>query len=141
MRLGNPILYGLIALAGFTFAASSAWAQSGRPAFLGSVCNTVTPYGQVQPATVPPEPPPPPAPARPAGAAPPSTPASFPIPDAPMLTYQAVPSPPPPVGTLWEGVSEVDVMPNGHLIVFQRSAPAVRSRFSRKRSCPIRIYY
>ena len=38
-----------------------------------------------------------------------------------MLPYQPVPIAP-PVGTLWQGPSEVDVMPNGHLIVFQRSA-------------------
>jgi sugar lactone lactonase YvrE len=101
--------------------ATPAAAQSGRPAFLGTTCNTVTPYGQVQPAAVPPEPPPPPAPPRPAGAARPATPTSFPIPDAPVLPYHPVATAP-PAGTLWQGVSEIDVMPNGNLIVFQRSA-------------------
>ena len=120
MRLTKSILCALIALT--ASAISPAWAQSGRPAFLGSACNTVTPYGEVPAATVPPEPPPAPPPPRPAGAAPRApTPTSFPIPDAPMLPYQPVPIAP-PVGTLWQGPSEVDVMPNGHLIVFQRSA-------------------
>ena len=123
MRLGKSILVAVIALASLSPGLlSPAWAQSGRPAFLGSACNTVTPYGEIQPAAVPPEPPPPPTPARPVGAAPPARPTNFPIPDAPMLPYQPVRTPLPPVGTLWEGVSEVDVMANGHLIVFQRSA-------------------
>ncbi len=126
MSLGKSLLSFVFAAAPIAAAFTApgfitpALAQSGRPAFMGSACNTVTPYGVVQPASVVPEPPP--APARPAGAAPPPTPTSFPIPNAPKLNYTAVPSPPPPVGTLWQGVSEVDVAPNGHLYVFQRSA-------------------
>ena len=119
MRFGKSCLAALIAL-GCMSSAGTAWAQSGRPAFLGTSCDKVTPYGVVQPAALPP--PPEPAPQRAAGAAPPPTPTSFPIPNAPKLPFAAVPSPPPPVGTLWQGVSEVDVMPNGHLLVFQRSA-------------------
>lgn len=122
MALGKSLLSLVFVAASVAPAfVTPAFAQSGRPAFLGSACNTVTPYGVVQPASVVPEPPPPPAPPRPAGAAPPPTPTSFPIPDAPMLPYHPVKITP-PVGTLWQGVSEVDVAPNGHLYVFQRSA-------------------
>ena len=39
-----------------------------------------------------------------------------------MLPYQAVQTPPPPAGTKYVGVADVAVMPNGHLLVFQRSA-------------------
>ncbi len=79
-------------------------------------CNSITSYGESQPTADAPVP---------AAALPPRKPAavgSYPIPDAPMLPYQAVQTPPPPSGTKYVGVADVAVMPNGHLLVFQRSA-------------------
>jgi len=79
-------------------------------------CNSITGYGEVQPNADPPVPATPLPPRKPAAAG------SYPIPDAPMLPYQAVQTPPPPPGTKYVGVADVAVMPNGHLLVFQRSA-------------------
>ena len=79
-------------------------------------CAATTSYGEVQ-ATANPAPPGPQLPPRKPAAV-----GSFPIPDAPMLPYQAVQTPPPPPGTKYVGVADVAVMPNGHLLVFQRSA-------------------
>ena len=88
-----------------------------------ALCNAVTTYGAVQPAAQPPAP----AAARRDAAATAGAPRGarpvpvISIPDAPMLPYQPVETPPPPAGTLYGGISDVAVMPNGHLIVFQRT--------------------
>jgi DNA-binding beta-propeller fold protein YncE len=79
-------------------------------------CNSITSYGESQPTADPPLPAAPLPPRKPAAAG------SVAIPDAPMLPYQAVQTPPPPSGTKYVGVADVAVMPNGHLLVFQRSA-------------------
>jgi streptogramin lyase len=79
-------------------------------------CGAITSYGETQSSA---------EAAPPAAALPPRKPAapgSYPVPDAPMLPYQAVATPPPPAGTKYVGVADVAVMPNGHLLVFQRSA-------------------
>ena len=79
-------------------------------------CNAITSYGDAQPTVDPP------APATPLPPRKPGAPGSYPVPDAPMLPYQAVQTPPPPAGTKYTGVADVAVMPNSHLLVFQRSA-------------------
>jgi DNA-binding beta-propeller fold protein YncE len=79
-------------------------------------CNSITSYGEVQPTADAPVAAVPLPPRKPAAAG------SYPIPDAPMLPYQPVQTPPPPSGTKYIGVADVAVMPNGHLLVFQRSA-------------------
>ncbi|MBV9551039.1 MAG: hypothetical protein JO256_15330 [Alphaproteobacteria bacterium] len=49
-------------------------------------------------------------------------PVTISIPDAPQLPYTPVPAPTPPVGTEFAGIGSLDVMPNGHILVFQRQA-------------------
>jgi sugar lactone lactonase YvrE len=131
VRAGKSLLCVLLAVSSLTPAMTSAFAQDAAPpparqspaereaagaARAAIQCATITTFGDTQPSaglTTPVAPPP----ARKPAAA-----GSYPIPDAPMLPYQAVQTPPPPVGTRYIGVSDVAVMPNGHLLVFQRSA-------------------
>ena len=90
--------------------------EAAQAAEAAARCSAITAYGETQPSV---EAAPPAVPLPPRK---PAAPGSYPIPDAPMLPYQAVQTPPPPAGTKYVGVADVAVMPNGHLLVFQRSA-------------------
>ena len=132
MRIARSLLHVLMA----TSLLSPALAQdapAGRGAAARPVrdasaaCSLITSYGEVQPTIAPSAAAAPAAGAgrgaaagRGRGAA--AEPVTIAIPDAPQLPYTPVPQPAPPVGTEYAGIGSVDVMPNGHLLVFQRQA-------------------
>ena len=139
MRAGKSMLHVLAALSALSpsFAQDVAAPASGRggaPRDVSAACSAITSYGEVQPM---------PAPAAPAAAesaaagrrgggrgrgAPGAegrggaAEAAIFIPDSPQLPYTPVPAPPPSVGTSFAGIGSLDVMPNGHILVFQRQA-------------------
>jgi sugar lactone lactonase YvrE len=117
----------------FAQEAASPASATGRGARDASAaCSLITSYGEVQPTVAPTTPPPTAgtggggrgAGRGRGGAGRGSEAAAEPIsiPDAPQLPYTSVPAPAPPVGTAFAGIGSVDVMPNGHLLVFQRQA-------------------
>lgn len=129
MRVGKTLLSMLLVLSALTPSlaqdaappapltpAQRAERETAAAAKAAAQCANITTYGQTQ-ASMPLYTQPTPPPARKPGPD-----GAYPIPDAPKLPFQAVQTPPPPVGTRYIGVSDVAVMPNGHLLVFQRSA-------------------
>jgi len=126
MKIVKSLLPGMVLL----LAASPALAQEFTARDATAQCSQVTTYGAVQPAAVPAAPTPAAAGRGGAGrgaagrggrgeAA--AEPVEVFIPDAPALPFEPVPTPPPPVGTSFGGIANIDVMPKGNVIVFQRS--------------------
>ena len=134
MRIAKSLVHVLMAVSALSpslaqDAAPPVPAGAGRAARDNSAaCSLIASYGQAQPIAVA-------APVAPAGAgraapagggrgrgAAAAEPVSISIPDAPQLPYTPVPQPAPPVGTEFAGIGSIDVMPNGHLLVFQRQA-------------------
>lgn len=143
MRIGKSLIHALLATSLLTPAlAQDAAPAAGRGAAAATrpvrdasaACSLITSYGEAQPSIAAAAP----APAadggraatagggrgRGRGATGPAAaePVTISIPDAPQLPYTPVPQPAPPVGTEFAGIGSVDVMPNGHLLVFQRQA-------------------
>lgn len=132
MRLARSLFHVCVAIS--TLAPSLAQdappaAGRGAPRDASAACSLITSYGEAQPIAA--------APAAAAaegrrgggrgtfpdaagrGAA---EPVSIFIPDAPQLPFTPVPAPTPPAGTQFAGIGSLDVMPNGHILVFQRQA-------------------
>jgi hypothetical protein len=137
MRIRKTVLHALVAMSALSPSMAQA-PQEATPSAAPRVardasaaCSLITSYGEAQPTIAPT-----PAPAGGAGRAALAgggrgrgaqagvAPAAEPIfiPDAPQLPFTPVPQPAPPVGTEYAGIGSVDVMPNGHLLAFQRQA-------------------
>ena len=141
MRIGKSLLHVLVAVSALSPSLAqdvappppaAAGVGRGAPRDNSAACSLITSYGEAQPiiaAT------PAPAPGagrgaaaggagrgRGRGAPAAAEPVTISIPDAPQLPYTPVPAPAPPVGTEFAGIGSIDVMPNGHLLVFQRQS-------------------
>lgn len=138
MRFARSLLHAFVAVS--TLAPSLAQdapqapaAGRGAPRDASAACSLITSYGEAQPVAAAPAPAAAPAGAPAggrrggggrgaAGGRAAAEPVSIFIPDAPQLPFTPVPAPAPPVGTEFAGIGSLDVMPNGHILVFQRQA-------------------